>query len=214
MELKQNILNILKGEFIDESDGLDAKDPEFLRKSPLPIGYESVQEQKFLYSNLFAGFNPTTDSLLDIGAGRGDLFGFITNFYQIESFNYTGIERNPVLCDIGYQKYGLTLTNGDFQKHPLPKNDWVVAAGTFFGRRTTSEPGDMQLLLDDIRHMYNAANTGVVFNILSPINNEIQEGRFYVHPGLMLDMLIEDYGYVTIKHNYSQTVYTVTIYKY
>ena len=72
----------------------------------------------------------------------------------------------------------------------------------------------MQQLLDEVDTMYNSANIAVAFNLLSPINNDLHEGHFYVHPGLILDMMIERYKYVSIKHNYSNSIYTITIYKY
>ena len=62
--------------------------------------------------------------------------------------------------------------------------------------------------------MYSLANNVVSFNMLSPIGNEVVDGFFYVHPGLIMDMLIEKYRYVTVKNNYSEDVYTVTIYKF
>ena len=56
-------------------------------------------------------------------------------------------------------------------------------------------------------------NQIVSFNLLNPINNTLHEGFFYVHPGLVMDMLIEKYQYVTVRNNYSKDVYTVLIYK-
>jgi hypothetical protein len=35
-----------------------------------------------------------------------------------------------------------------------------------------------------------------------------------VHPGLIMDMLLEKYQFVNIRHNYSKDIYTVTIYKH
>ena len=63
-------------------------------------------------------------------------------------------------------------------------------------------------------NLYASANVAVSFNLLSPINNEIHDGYFYVHPGLIMDILIEKYQLVAVKHNYSNSIYTVTIYKF
>ena len=69
-------------------------------------------------------------------------------------------------------------------------------------------------VFEDIDIMYNTATNVVSFNLLSPINTTHHEGFFYVHPGLMLDMLIEKYQNVVLRHNYSPDVYTVLIYKF
>jgi len=62
--------------------------------------------------------------------------------------------------------------------------------------------------------LYNIANHVVAFNLLSPINTKQHEGFLYIHPGLIMDMLVEKYQFVTLRHNYSKDVYTVLIYKF
>ena len=90
---------------------------------------------------------------------------------------------------------------------------WVVAIGYFLQRRTDSTDTELIKVFDDIDKMYNLCNTAVSFNLLSPINIETQPEFFYMHPGLIMDMLIEKYQYVNIRHNYSNSMYTITIFK-
>ena len=216
--IKEKILKILSGELDDatkKADALLATDPEYLINSPKAVGYDSTQEQLSMFLNILFGFDPYINSILDIGAGRGDLYDFILDFYGSDSLNYFGIEQNTLLCDAASKKYNIDLLNSVFtSKSTLPKKDWVVACSYFFERKCKTEDQDLQKLLDEVDTMYNAANIAVSFNLLSPINNEIHDGHFYVHPGLILDMMIEKYQYVGIKHNYSNSIYTVTIYKF
>jgi SAM-dependent methyltransferase len=216
-KFREKILYILSGQTDDDTikaEALLATDPEYLTNSPLAVGYKTTQEQLSLLLNTIIGYSPN-NSILDIGAGRGDLYNFICEFFGKEPANYFGIEQNPLLCDVATKKYGMDLLNSIFTaESTLPKKDWVVACGVFFERKCKTEDRDLQKLLDEIDVMYNAANVAVSFNLLSPINNEIHDGHFYVHPGLIMDMLIEKYQLVSIKHNYSNSVYTVTIYKY
>jgi hypothetical protein len=90
----------------------------------------------------------------------------------------------------------------------------VVANGVFTQRRCETEDADLTKLFEDVDILYNVAQSVVSFNLLNPINNTIHEGFFYVHPGLIMDMLIEKYRFVTVRNNYSPDVYTVTIYKF
>ena len=76
-----------------------------------------------------------------------------------------------------------------------------------------SEDDDLKKLFSDIDILYNQASLAVTFNLLNPINNTHHEGFFYVHPGLVLDMLIEKYENIILRNNYSKDIYTVTIYK-
>jgi hypothetical protein len=214
--IKNNILKVLSGtsdEVTDRNDNLTATDPDYLTNSPRAVGYESTQEQIFYFQNLLIGYNPMLDTVLDVGAGRGDLYRFICDFYETDTVDYFGIERNPLLCEIAKSKHGIELKNALFEQVEFPQKDWVVAAGVFFNRVQEHEDADFQRIIHLIDKMYQSANVAVSFNLLSPINNDIDPSLLYIHPGLMLDIMIEKYRYVTVKHNYSNTVYTVTIYK-
>jgi hypothetical protein len=214
---REKIIAIISGQpdnDILNADSLLATDPEYLINSPRAVGFETTQEQLSLLLNIIIGYSPN-NSILDIGAGRGDLFNFIRDFYGVTSIDYFGIEQNPLLCDAASKKYNIDLHNSIFTaQSTLPKKDWVVASGLFFERKCETESQDLQKLLDEIDLMYDAANVAVSFNLLSPINNEIHEGQLYVHPGLILDILIEKYQLVSVKHNYSNSIYTITIYKF
>jgi hypothetical protein len=116
---------------------------------------------------------------------------------------------------LGEQKWGLTNINvGAFETTKLESADWVVASGIFTQRRCETEDADLRKVFNDIDILYKLANNVVSFNLLSPINTHHHEGFLYIHPGLMLDMLVEKYQNVILRHNYSNDVYTVLIYKY
>lgn len=195
-------------------DVLDANDPDYMMYSPIPVGYNTTAEQQFLMQNLLIGF--AGGSLLDIGCGRCDLYGVAS---ELASFNgdnvlYDAIDHNPNMTQLGEQKWGLTgVRIGAFETAKLEPREWVVASGVFTQRRCATEDDDLKKLFDDIDILYNLSTQVVSFNLLNPINNTHHEGFFYVHPGLVMDMLIEKYQYVTIRNNYSKDVYTVLIYK-
>lgn len=192
-------------------DALTPTDSDYMLYSPYPVGYNTTNEQVYLFQNLLVGYNPEL-SILDIGCGRADMANFIRNFYGSTSI-YNGIDHNPVMSDIAKQKYDIDIKTGAFENATLSKADWVVASGVFTQRRCETEDADLQKLFKDIDQLYELANTTVAFNLLSPIGNKHHEGFFYVHPGLIMDMLIEKYRFVTVRHNYSNDVYTVTIFK-
>lgn len=214
--IQNKIQDLLYGnnEEYNRRDSLSAAtDSDYMLYSPEPVGYNTTAEQQFLFQNLIIGLDPTSFSVLDIGCGRGDLYGYLKELWPDHLFAYTGIDMNPIMCDLGREKYGLDLTNGSFDTAKLIEHDWVVAGGFFTQRRCETEDEDLKKMFIDIEKMYNLANRVVSFNLLSPINNKIHDGFFYVHPGLVMDLLIEKYKFVTVRHNYSNDVYTVSIYK-
>ena len=182
------------------------------RNELLPVGYNTTSEQRYLMQNLLVGFYNA--SILDVGCGRADLYDFIVNFYPDLNFIYNGIDHNPLMTDIAKQKYGVECQTGAFETTDLTKSEWVVANGVFTQRRCETEDEDLRKLFEDVDTLYQTAINTVAFNLLNPINNTHHEGFFYVHPGLVLDMLIEKYQNVVLRNNYSKDVYTVQIYKF
>ena len=216
LELTNRIIDNLSNSNEDHVryDALDAGDPDYMMYSPTPVGYNTTAEQQFLMQNLLIGF--AGGSLLDIGCGRCDLYGVAS---ELASLNgdivlYDAIDHNPNMTQLGEQKWGLTgVRIGAFETAKLEPSEWVVASGVFTQRRCATEDDDLKKLFDDIDILYNLSTQVVSFNLLNPINNTHHEGFFYVHPGLVMDMLIEKYQYVTVRNNYSKDVYTVLIYK-
>jgi SAM-dependent methyltransferase len=215
--LQSKIQRIIHGQDPEylRRDSLTAEnDVDYMLYSPQVVGYNTTSEQQFIFQNLIIGLDPISYSILDIGCGRADLYGFLTEVYGNEIFGYTGIDHNPVMASLANQKYGVTTRSVAFESADLGTHDWVVGSGFFTQRKCETEDADLRKLLVDIQRMYDAANHVVAFNLLSPINTTLHEGFFYVHPGLILDMLIEKYQHVNIRHNYSKDIYTVTIYKF
>lgn len=194
-------------------DTLAATDPDYMLNSPQVVGYNTTSEQQYIFQNLIGGFDPRSNTILDVACGRADLYGYLSDLYDGNILGYSGIDHNPIMTDLAKQKYDIDIIIGAFETTNLKLHDYVVASGFFTQRRCQTEDEDLQKLFTDVHLMYELANQAVSFNLLSPINNTIHEGFFYVHPGLVMDMLLEKYQYVNIRHNYSKDVYTVTIYK-
>ena len=216
-ELTNQILNNLENtnEQYHQWDSLEPTDPDYMMYSPRAVGYNTTAEQRYLMQNLLVGFSG--GSLLDIGCGRCDLYDVSREMAALNNdiVAYNAIDHNPVMTALGEQKWGLDSINvGAFETAKFNPHNWVVASGLFTQRRCATENEDLTKLLDDIDILYNIATQVVSFNLLSPINTYHHEGFLYVHPGLILDMLIEKYQNVILRHNYSKDVYTVLIYKF
>jgi SAM-dependent methyltransferase len=203
--------NLNSSDQFDDWDKLQSTDADYMMYSPTPVGYNTTAEQRYLMQNLLTGFYNA--SILDIGCGRADLYDFLTNFYPDLSVAYHGIDHNPIMTALAKEKYDTECITGAFETAKMPKAEWVVANGVFTPRRCETEDEDLRKLFEDIDILYKHAQVAVSFNLLNPINNTHHEGFFYVHPGLILDMLIEKYENVVLRNNYSKDIYTVTIYK-
>ncbi len=211
-ELAEKITeNLSSSDRFDNWDKLTPEDSDYMMYSPTPVGYNTTAEQRYLMQNLVIGWN--NDSILDVGCGRADLYGFLSEFYTDSVFSYHGVDHNPVMTAYAKEKYEVDCITGSFETAILPVTTWVVANGLFTQRRCETEDADLQKLFEDVDLLYKHATSVISFNLLNPINTTHHEGFFYVHPGLVLDMLIEKYQNVVLRNNYSKDVYTVTIYK-
>ena len=215
-QLKQSIMENLTNSDAEMNrwDTLQPTDAEYMMHSPIPVGYNTTSEQRFLMQNLLVGF--VGGSLLDIGCGRCDLYGVANSLAALNNdiVMYSAIDHNPIMTQLGEKKWGLTDVNvGAFETAKLNKHEWVVASGVFTQRRCETEDDDLRKLFKDIDILYNLSTQVVSFNLMNPINTYHHDGFFYVHPGLVMDMLIEKYQFVNIRCNYSKDVYTVLIYK-
>jgi len=202
------------GKQYDIWDTMQPTDPDYMMHSPAPVGYNTTAEQRFLMQNLLIGFNG--GSLLDIGCGRCDLYAVASELAALQGdiITYNAIDHNPIMTQLGEEKWGLTDVNiGAFETAKFNKHEWVVASGIFTQRRCETEDDDLRKLFDDIDILYNLSTQVVSFNLMNPINTYHHDGFFYTHPGLVMDMLIEKYQFVNIRCNYSKDVYTVLIYK-
>lgn len=212
----QTVLNNLHrvADSWEYEDNLLPTDADYLVYSPKPVGYNTTAEQRFLMQNLLVGF--VGGSILDVGCGRCDLYGIANELALVNNdiIGYNAIDHNPIMTRIGEDKWGLTgVQVGAFETAELPTSEWVVASGLFTQRRCATETEDLQKLFQDIDILYNASSRVVSFNLMNPIGTTHHDGFFYVHPGLVMDMLIEKYQYVNIRANYAPDVYTVLIYK-
>jgi len=215
-QIKQRIvdnLTVTDAE-MERWDNLSVTDVDYMMYSPIPVGYNTTAEQRFLMQNLLIGYSG--GSLLDIGCGRCDLYGVARDLAALNNdvVWYSAIDHNPIMTHLGEEKWGLDKVNvGAFETAKLNKHEWVVASGVFTQRRCKTEDDDLLKLFNDIDILYNLSAQVVSFNLMNPINTFHHEGFFYVHPGLVMDMLIEKYQYVNVRCNYSKDVYTVLIYK-
>ncbi len=203
-------LNNMNDEYI-EFDSLVPDDLDYMISSPIPMGYTSTKEQYYLMQNLLIGYSPD-QSILDIGCGRGDLKFLIQNFYD-RSIIWSGIDHNPIMKDLAKQKYDQDIILGPFETTKLYNHDWVVACNLFTQKRNNTDELDVQKLIEDVDILYQLANYTVSFNLLSSINTNKHDGFFYTDPGIILNILIKKYQNVIIRHNYSNDVYTILIYK-
>lgn len=192
---------------------LSEERPEYLLHSPEVVGWMTNEEQRLLFSILVFLYSPE-DSILDVGCGRGDLYGFLQEKYPGLYINYRGIDINPNMINISKQKY--TGINTEcihlLDDSNLDTYSWILASGIFNLKDSFHLDGfnDIENITEYMKEcideMYERSTIGVGFNLLTSLPDDISDedkDALIVHDsGMWLKYLIDTYANVIVRADY------------
>lgn len=158
----------------------------------LALDWNSVESQhlryKVLKEILVYGKKASGISVLDVGCGLGDLYGFfkLEGMVHRHRITYTGYDISSKLLEAARKKYPeAKFEHKDIlEERYLPKFDYIFCSGVF-NIRTVDEDDHLDFVREMLNRMYDLANCGLAVNFLSegelPISNydELNSGRYY-----------------------------------
>ena len=207
--------NVESSTEFNEFSEIDIEDLDRLINDPQTVGWASTSEQILLFTLLTAYYDQS-ESILDVGCGRGDLFGFIQEKYNTTSIDYTGVDYNPNITNIATRKFNdINVISIDILDLDVNKTyDWVVASGAF----NLKDCDDMfTYACTVVDKMIQHAQKGVAFNILTNLPDDLDDETkniFYVHDSSKwLDYLIRTYTRVALRADYMLGDCTFYIFK-
>jgi len=166
-------------------------------------GFNSFKQQSISFQNLLAGFNPEYNSILDTRSGCGDLYAFIQDFWDVRHPIYTGYESDHLNVVYASNKNQIKLETKNFSADTDSLNyDWVVSSKPF-------DTVSVESLFQLIDNMVNFARIAVSLNL---VNYSTEQTSGYI-PGSILQEAILRYQTVALKHNFSNQLFNLTIYK-
>jgi SAM-dependent methyltransferase len=147
-------------------------------------------------------------SILDVGCGVGDYIGFIEE--SDLNVDYLGIDINSGMIRASKEKYpGRTFETKDI-RDVHDQVDYVIASGPF-----NIQLSDNKSYLETmVRRMMSLAKKGVSFNLLSSLAPYALRygGLHYYDPCAVFKFCYEEFGKVSIRHDYLEHDFTVYIY--
>jgi len=191
-------------------------DTSYLLTDPRVVGWLSTAEQELLFSALLLFYRPEAHSMLDVGCGRADLYGYLKDLYQLDDVIYTGMDMNPNIVSIATQKFPtVNVIAGDILNDSSEdRYDWVVGSGLF---NLIDHPDMMVYTKEVIDKMLSKANIGISFNLLTGLPEDLSDTdkeQLFVHdPSIWLDYLINTYNKVICRHDYLSGDVTFYIFK-
>lgn len=129
-------------------------------ESAQTLNWTNKRNQLLRFNALARIGNLENASILDVGSGLGDLYGYLSA--QKLSFRYYGIDIVPEFISLAKQKY----PQGNFGSEDIfsmgQKYDYVLASGSLSFTVANNDVFYQQM----IKKMYELANIGLGFNML------------------------------------------------
>jgi SAM-dependent methyltransferase len=149
-------------------------------------------------------------SVLDIGCGQGDLYGWLKRHKK--HARYTGLDITPHMVDQARKRFPKArFCDWDLldDSRPLKAHDYVVSSGIFAHRRTSP----FEFLKAMVRRMFELSRRGVAFNSLSTWATEKVGTEFHADPLKVLAFCRALSPRVALRHDYHPRDFTVYVYK-
>lgn len=176
--------------------------------NPQTLGwFEGRQPLRFTILSEIGDFNNC--SVLDVGCGFGDLYGFLTKkFHDVQ---YTGIDINPRLIAIARTIYpGIHVMVKDFHEAVLDTQfDWVVSSGVFNDYASENIPFVQEM----VKKMFVMCTKGVAVDFMSNYAGLKGKNTCYTVPEELFAFCKTLSKRIVLRHDYMPFEFCVYIYK-
>ena len=193
----------------------DINSINYLENSPTAVGFVTQEEQYNTYASII-NIIPEDKSILDFGCGRGDFYNWHNQIFKDIKLNYTGVDANKALVEIGQKQYnGINLINQDWNQlsEENDKRDWCINIGSNKLRYdfNTNKSND-DYLFDTIEKMYSLCNDGMLI-VLASNMSEDDSSAIKCDPGLVFNWAQSRFGNTVIDHTDNDDQFILIIYK-
>ena len=154
-------------------------------------------------------------SLIDYGCGYGELYGFLTSRFEINS--YAGVDVSPAMLEAARSVFcddaKVVLTENLSAVAPAA---CVVASGTYNVKLTASSSDWFNYVVDDLKACWGKTTFGMAVNFLSEFSEvgKRQDKLFYASPQKIMSLLLKEFSpLVNLDHSYSPWEFTATIFR-
>ena len=193
----------------------------------LALDWNSPESQKLRYrifkEILIYGKKASGISVLDVGCGFGDLYGFLKaeGLLSRHKIRYTGYDISAKLLEIAKKKYpdARFELKDILEERYLSKFDYIFCSGVF-NIRTSDSGSHLEFVKSMLLRMCDLINYGVAVNFLSegalPISNpeDLNSGRyFYFRPEEILGFCRFISSRYILRHDYHPGDFTVYLLK-
>jgi SAM-dependent methyltransferase len=176
--------------------------------APQALNWGSAASQQMRFQVLVEAGLEDGDSVLDVGCGQGDLYGWL--LAKGWRGCYRGIDITPRMVDISRERFPeVAIQLGDVFRDDLAPADRIVASGIFYFRQDTPFEYMQAVLL----RMFALCRKSVAVNSLSGWAPQEESHEFHADPLKTLAFCRTLTPWVVLRHDYHPRDFTVYLYK-
>ena len=163
------------------------------------------QSMRFQVLNQIGNFQNC--SILDVGCGFGDFYGFLK--YQNIKSNYLGVDINGEFLKLAQKKYPKAeFELRDIQKKKIKKKfDWVVGTGL------TNKSSTYPYLKNLLKEMFRICKKGVAIDFITDYVDYKEKDISYTSPEIMFKFAKTMTRRVTLRHDYFPFEFCLYLFK-
>jgi SAM-dependent methyltransferase len=148
-------------------------------------------------------------SVIDIGCGFGDYFGYLRDAGI--AVDYLGVDINPELVEVAQRKYPeAQFIVSDVQQESLPACDFVVSSSAF--NLPLAHQDNYMFAEDVLRVAYASARAGTAVDFLSTFVDYRSPHGFHYDPSRLLTIAKKLTKRVALRHDYPLFEFCVYLY--
>lgn len=196
-------------------------------ESYLSLDWNSPESQRLrfkIFKEIFVyGKKSSGISILDIGCGFGDFYGFLKaeGILHRNKISYTGTDISPKILEVARKKY----PDAKFELKDIlndryvPKFDYIFCSGVM-NIRASEQHEHLEFVKEMLFRMYDLCSCGVAVNFLSegalPIGSPeyLNSGRyFHFKPEEIMNFVRFVCSRFILRHDYHAEDFTVYLFK-
>lgn len=169
-----------------------------------------TEQRRMIRFRVLSEVGLTTDcSVLDVGCGFGDFFGYLCD--KGMRTRYVGYDINPGLVKIAQEKYPeAEFEVRDIQIDPFPDFDFIVSSSTFNLRLSAQD--NYEFIEEILSICYGHAKRGAAIDFLSSYVDYESPEAFHYSPERILSIAKKITKRICLRHDYP--LYEFCIYLY